>query len=247
MKPTRVLFDDPGPRGRRRVAVATVVISVLIVAVLYLALRQLSDSGQLDLAKWKPFWQQWAVAFLAEGLWGTLLVTGASALVSFPVGGLLAVGRAGQNRPVRWLCTAYIEVFRSVPTLLLVYVFLFALPGVGLNVSIFWKLTVPIILINSAVIAEIVRAGIRSLDRGQTEAALAVGMTPGLAMRLVVMPQAVKLVHLGPHFDDLPALDVRECAVCPGDRFASWLQTAKVPGVHTCNGEAHGDSVPTGD
>lgn len=191
---TRVLFDDPGPRGRRRIAIATVVISVLVLLVLYLGYRQLADSGELALAKWKPFWQQWAVAFLLEGLWGTLLVTAASAVASFPLGGLLAVGRSGHNRVVRWLCTAYIEIFRSVPTLLLVYMFLFALPGIGLNLSIFWKLTVPIILINSAVIAEIVRAGIRALDRGQTEAALAVGMTSGSAMRLVIMPQAIRLV-----------------------------------------------------
>ena len=92
---------------------------------------------------------------------------------------------------VRSLCTAYIEMFRSVPTLLLVYMFLFALPGFGINLSIFWKLTVPIILVNAAVIAEIVRAGINALDRGQTEAALALGHDARAAMRLVIMPQAV--------------------------------------------------------
>jgi glutamate transport system permease protein len=194
MKATRVLFDEPGPRGRRRIAVWTVLLSVAIAVVVFLGYRTLAASGELALAKWKPFWQQWAVKFLIEGLWGTLLVTLASAVVSFPAGALLAVGRASRHRLLRASCTVYIEIFRSVPTLLLVYVFLFALPGVGLNLSIFWKLTVPIILINAAVIAEIVRAGIRALDRGQTEAALAVGMTAGAAMRLVVMPQAIKLV-----------------------------------------------------
>jgi len=194
VNPTRVLFDEPGPQGRRRIAVATVVVSVVILVVLFLGYRTLAASGELALAKWKPFWQQWAVKFLLQGLKGTLLVTLASAVVSFPVGTLLAIGRAGRQPVVKALCTAYIEIFRSVPTLLLVYVFLFALPGVGLNVSIFWKLTVPIILINSAVIAEIVRAGIRSLDRGQSEAALALGMTTGLSLRLVVLPQAVRLV-----------------------------------------------------
>lgn len=191
---TRVLFDDPGPRGRRRIRILTVVISVLILAVLFLGLRQLSSSGQLEYAKWKPFVQQWAVKYFLDGLVGTLQVTAASAVICFPAGALLAVGRSGRNLVLRWLCTAYIEVFRSIPTLLLVYVFLFALPGVGLNLSIFWKLTVPIILINAAVIAEIVRAGIKALDRGQTEAALAIGMTSGAAMRHVVMPQAIKLV-----------------------------------------------------
>ena len=194
MNATRVLFDEPGPRGRRRIAIATVVISLLVLLVLYLAFRQLSSSGQLELAKWKPFWQQWAVAFLLQGLWGTLLVTGAAAVVAFPAGALLAVGRSGRNSVLRALCTGYIEIFRSVPTLLLVYMFVFALPGVGLNLPIFFKLAVPIMLINAAVIAEITRAGIKALDRGQTEAALALGMTTGKTMRMVVMPQAVRLV-----------------------------------------------------
>jgi glutamate transport system permease protein len=194
MNATRVLFDEPGPRGRRRIAIATVVISLLVLFVLYLGYRQLSESGQLELAKWKPFWQQWAVAFLLQGLWGTLLVTGAAAVVAFPAGALLAVGRSGRNTVVRWLCTGYIEIFRSVPTLLLVYMFLFALPGIGINLPIFWKLAVPIMMINAAVIAEITRAGIKALDRGQSEAALALGMTTAKTMRLVVMPQAVRLV-----------------------------------------------------
>ena len=81
-----------------------------------------------------------------------------------------------------------------MPTLLLVYIFLFALPGIGINLSIFGKLTVPIIMINAAVIAELVRAGINALDRGQREAALAVGMTGGQSVRLVIMPQAIRLV-----------------------------------------------------
>ena len=88
----------------------------------------------------------------------------------------------------------YIEVFRSVPTLLLVYVFLFALPGLGLNLPIAGKLIVPIILINAAVIAEIVRACIAALDRGQREAGAAVGLTRGQTMRLVLLPQAIRLV-----------------------------------------------------
>ena len=154
----------------------------------------LSASGELAWPKWKPFVQQWAVWFLLAGLRGTLLVTVIAAAVSFPLGTLLAVGRAGDVRLVRWLCTLYIEVFRSVPTLLLVYVFLFALPGLGLNLPIAGKLIVPIILINAAVIAEIVRAGIRALDRGQREAAAAIGLTRAQTMRLVLLPQAIRLV-----------------------------------------------------
>ncbi len=190
----RVLFDDPGPRGRRRILLLTVVISLALLALLGLALAGLASSGELAYAKWKPFVQQWAVWFLLDGLKGTLLVMLASSLASFPLGAALAVGRAGRHPVLKAVCTAYIEIFRSVPTLLLVYVFLFALPGLGLNLPVFWKLVVPIILINTAVIAEIVRAGINALDRGQREAALAVGMTTGQTMQLVILPQAIRLV-----------------------------------------------------
>ncbi len=191
---TRVLFDEPGPRGRARIRVLTVLICLVVAAVLVWSDLSLSASGELAWPKWKPFVQQWAVWFLLAGLRGTLLVTVIAAAVSFPLGTLLAVGRAGDVRLVRWLCTLYIEVFRSVPTLLLVYVFLFALPGLGLNLPIAGKLIVPIILINAAVIAEIVRAGIRALDRGQGEAAAAIGLTRAQSMRLVLLPQAIRLV-----------------------------------------------------
>jgi glutamate transport system permease protein len=190
----RVLFDEPGPRGRRRIRLLTVLIIVAVVAVLGWAWTTLSSTGELGWPKWKPFVQQWAVWFMLAGLKGTLIVALVASVVAFPLGALLAVGRSGRNPMLRRLCTAYVEIFRSVPTLLLVYTFLFALPGIGLNLGIFGKLVVPITMINAAVIAELVRAGINALDRGQREAAYAVGMTGAQTMRLVIMPQAIRLV-----------------------------------------------------
>jgi glutamate transport system permease protein len=190
----RVLFDEPGPRGRRRIRLLTVLIIVAVVAALVWAWTTLSATGELAWPKWKPFVQQWAVWFMLAGLKGTLIVALVASVVAFPLGALLAVGRSGRNPVVRWLCTAYVEIFRSVPTLLLVYTFLFALPGIGLNLGVFGKLVVPITMINAAVIAELVRAGINALDRGQREAAYAVGMTGAQTMRLVIMPQAIRLV-----------------------------------------------------
>jgi glutamate transport system permease protein len=194
MSAPRVLFDEPGPHGRMRIRVLTVAILGILLAVLVWVWLTLSSTGELAWAKWKPFVQQWAVWFMAQGLWGTLLVALTASVAAFPLGALLAVGRSGRNPLVGWLCTVYIEVFRSIPTLLLVYMFLFALPGIGINLGNFGKLVVPIVLINAAVIAELVRAGINALDRGQREAALAVGMTSGQAMRVVIMPQAIRLV-----------------------------------------------------
>ena len=76
----------------------------------------------------------------------------------------------------------------------MIYAFLLALPRFGINLPILWKLVVPIILVNVAVLAEVYRAGILSVDRGQFEAAAALGLPDGVAMRAVILPQAIRYV-----------------------------------------------------
>ncbi|MEC3976609.1 amino acid ABC transporter permease [Amycolatopsis sp. H20-H5] len=194
MTADRVLFDAPGPRARRRIRVFTVVSVLLFVLLVAVALRQFGQHGQLAADRWTPFTQTSYLKFLWQGLEGTLAATAMSALLAFPAGALLALLRLSLSRPVRWLATAYIELFRSVPLLLLLYAFLLALPGYGVNLPIFWKLVVPIVMVNAAVLAEIFRAGVLGLDRGQAEAASAIGLRYWPSMRLVVLPQAVRLV-----------------------------------------------------
>ena len=110
------------------------------------------------------------------------------------LGVVLALGRLSRNGVLRRVSTAYIELFRSIPLLLLIYAFLLALPRYGINLPILWKLVVPIIMVNVAVLAEIFRAGILAVDRGQSEAAAALGLREGTAMRAVILPQAIRLV-----------------------------------------------------
>jgi len=191
---TRVLFDEPGPRGRARIRVFTVLALVLLAGLVALALYQFARSGQLGRSRWLPFTQLPYLAFLAEGFVGTITATALAAVVSFPLGIVLALGRLSTVRPVRWLATGYIELFRSIPLLLLIYAFLLALPRFGINLPILWKLVVPIILVNVAVLAEVYRAGILSVDRGQFEAAAALGLPNGVAMRAVILPQAIRYV-----------------------------------------------------
>jgi glutamate transport system permease protein len=189
-----VLFDAPGPRARRRIRVGTAVSLLLFAAAVAVAVRQFGQHGQLAADRWRPFAETAYLRFLWQGLLGTLKATAVSALLAFPLGALLALMRLSLRRPVRYLATAYIELFRSVPLLLLIYAFLLALPSYGVNLPIFWKLVVPIVMVNAAVLAEIYRAGVRGLDRGQSEAASAIGLTYWQSMRLVVLPQAVRLV-----------------------------------------------------
>ena len=131
---------------------------------------------------------------LGQGLLGTLKATGMSAVLAFPLGALLALMRLSRRDGVRRLATGYIELFRSIPLLLLIYAFLLALPRYGVNLPIFWKLVVPIVMVSSAVIAEVFRAGVLALDGGQSEAAEAIGLSYWQALRFVVLPQAVRLV-----------------------------------------------------
>jgi glutamate transport system permease protein len=192
----KLLFDEPGPRGRRRIRIATVIGLVVIAGLIAVAVLQFADHGQLDADKWRPYttWPIWR--YLLNGLWATVRAAAATAALGGVIGLVLALGRLSRRRPLRWLAGAYVEIFRTVPVLLMIYVTLFALPHYGVNLPLFWKLVAPLVVANSAAFAEIFRAGIRALPRGQSEAGLAIGLRPGQVTRLVVLPQAV--VRLAP-------------------------------------------------
>jgi glutamate transport system permease protein len=115
-------------------------------------------------------------------------------VISFPAGAVLGLMRISVHRPVRWVAGVYVELFRAVPLLLLIYAFLLGLPRFGINLPIFWKLVVPIVIVNSAVLAELVRAGIGAVDPGQHEAGEAIGLRRGQVLRLIVLPQAIRLI-----------------------------------------------------
>ena len=194
MSVDRVLFDEPGPRGRRRIRLFSILAGVLVILLVAAALKQFADHGQLAQDRWRPFTQVSYLRFLWHGLEGTLKATAISAVLAFPLGAALALLRLSRTAPVRWLATGYIELFRSVPLLLLIYAFLLALPRYHLNFPIFWKLVIPIVMVSSATMAEVFRAGVLALDPGQGEAASAIGLRYWQSMRLVVLPQAIRLV-----------------------------------------------------
>ena len=191
---TQVLFDAPGPRGRARILLISVVSVLVLAALLGLGLWQFGRNGQLAADKWLPYLRRDYIAFLAEGLRGTLVATGTAAVVAFPFGLLLALGRLSRQRVLSGVSAAWIEFFRGIPMLLVVYAFLLALPAFGVTFPRFWMLVIPMILVSSATTAEVFRAGINAVDRGQHEAAAAMGLTRGQTMAAVILPQAVRLV-----------------------------------------------------
>lgn len=191
---TQVLFDAPGPKGRRRILLLSVLSVVMIVALLAGALWQFHANGQLDSNKWIVYLRADYLAFLGHGLWGTLKVTALAAVIAFPFGMLLALARLSRFAPLRAVAVTWIEFFRGIPMLLVVYAFLLALPAFGVTFPRFWMLVIPMILVSSATTAEVFRAGIKAVDRGQHEAADAIGLSRRDSLVYVILPQAVRLV-----------------------------------------------------
>ncbi len=187
-----VLYDELGPRARRRVGIASVVAALVLAALVFVAVRRLVDRNQFDAPLWEPFseWGLWR--FLLLGLWTTVQAAAVAMVLATVIGLALALGRLSRTGPVRWLSGGYVEIFRAVPLLLFIYFAARGLPRYGIDLGAFWFLVVPLVVYNSAILGEIFRAGILSLDRGQAEAAYSLGMTYWQAMLLVVVPQAVR-------------------------------------------------------
>jgi glutamate transport system permease protein len=189
-----VLFDLPGPKARARIRIGTIIGTLLVLAVIAFVLVRLGRNEQLD-----P--QRWSVLFdpasgvpqaLGEALLRTLRVAAVGMVFATVLGLLLAVGRLSDRRPVRIVVTTVIEFFRAIPLLVVIFALYFVLPSFGIRLSTYAALTIGLVLYNMAVLAEIFRAGIQSVDRGQSEAAYGLGLRKSQVMRLVLLPQAVR-------------------------------------------------------
>ena len=187
-----VLADALGPRARRQARVASAAAGAVLAVLAYVVVRRLADKGQLDAEKWKLLADTQVLRFLWGGLVTTLKVAAVAMALAIVIGGLLALGRLARAGPVRWVAGGYVEFFRAMPLLLLILFSFFGLPKLGVDLSPFSYLALALVAYNSAVLGEIFRAGILSLDRGQSEAAYAVGLTYWQAMLSVVLPQAVR-------------------------------------------------------
>jgi glutamate transport system permease protein len=187
-----VLADALGPRARRRVRAVSIGAGAVLAGLVAIALQRLSDKGQLDWELWEPLTRWSVLKFLLGGLVQTIKAAGAGMAVAMALGSTMALLRLSRTAPVRWLAAIWVEFFRGVPLLLLIFFTFFGLPKYGIDMSPFRALVLALALYNGAQLAEIFRAGILSLDRGQSEAAYAVGLTYPQAMRLVVVPQAAR-------------------------------------------------------
>ena len=193
---TPVLYDVQGPRGRRRVLVSSVIGGLILLGLLALAARRLAANGQFDSDKYKPFFNEPLLyRRLWEGLTNTLHAAVYAMVLATLLGVVLAFGRLSQRRFLRLPVIAVIEFFRGVPLLLLIFALFLAFPiVVHTDLPALWALVVALTLYNGAVIAEIIRAGVQSIPKGQTEAASAIGLSRGQTLRIVLLPQAVRVM-----------------------------------------------------
>jgi His/Glu/Gln/Arg/opine family amino acid ABC transporter permease subunit len=140
----------------------------------------------------------------------------------------LVVALAGMSRfaPLRWLVWAYIEVMRGTPLLLqLIYVY-YVLPEIGIRLDAFTAGVLALTLNYSAYISEVYRSGIQAIAKGQHDAAAALGMTHALAMRRIILPQAIRIVvpALGNYFIGL----FKDTALCSAVSIQELVFTAQV-------------------
>lgn len=187
-----LLTDDLGPRGLRQVRIASIVAGVVLAGLIALAVVRLGQSGQLEAELYTSLLQVEVFQLLLEGAITTVRLALTAMVVALPFGLLLALGRISRTPLVRVPVTGFVEFFRATPVLLLIFLAFFGLRDFGLDLSAFTFVAIALVLYNSTVLCEIFRAGILSLDRGQTEASYAVGLTYAQAMSLVVVPQAVR-------------------------------------------------------
>lgn len=190
-----VLYDTPGPRAKRRNVIISVVFFVLLALVLWWVWRTMDDKGQLEWDLWEPFTtgEAWTT-YLLPGLGDTLKAAAISMLIALPLGAVFGIARLSDHRWVRGVAGVVVEFFRAIPVLLLM---LFANEFYARSTDVstddrpLYAVVTGLVLYNASVLAEVVRAGILSLPRGQTEAAYAVGLRKGQTMTSILLPQAV--------------------------------------------------------
>ncbi|MDO5634303.1 MAG: amino acid ABC transporter permease [Micrococcus sp.] len=193
-----VLFDAPGPKTRQRILLVNVVALLIVLGLAVIVFMRLGEMDQLNPRRWTAAIDAnaWSNYYL-PGLQFTLQSAGIAVITSVLFGLIFGFLRLAPVAPVRWLATVVVEFFRAVPVLIMMVFFyqVFAQLGrsgiIAAQDSPYYAVIVALTLYNGSVIAELVRSGVKSLPKGQREAAAAIGMTQNQSLRLVEVPQAL--------------------------------------------------------
>jgi glutamate transport system permease protein len=213
MSTTSILYDAPGPRTRRLTVIGSIVTGALLLAGLFWVLRRLSARGQFDSLLWQPFTDPGIQHTVLIGVLATVKAAALAIVLAIALGALLAFGRLSEHRVLRLPSTVIVETARAIPLLLLMLALFLAFPRA---LGAFGALVLGLTLYNGAVLAEVFRAGIGSVPRGQSEAGYALGLRKYQLTTLILLPQAVRAM--------LPAL-ISQCVVTLKDTALGYIIT----------------------
>ncbi|WP_327030853.1 amino acid ABC transporter permease [Micromonospora sp. NBC_01740] len=223
MSQQSVLYDVPGPRQRRLTLIGSVVATVLLLVGAYLLVyRPLDDKGQFSMELWGPLIDPSNENFslvwdrIGLGFKNTLTAAALAIVSSLVVGTLLAVLRiqlksltqrrfTGLATPLAYLLRGLstllsavtrvcVEVFRGLPVVITIFFVARGFPEFGVSFDTLWYLVIGLTIYNSVVIAEILRSGMEGLPGGQAEAAAAIGLSPAQTTRMILLPQAFRIM-----------------------------------------------------
>lgn len=220
------LYEAPGPRTRRKMVVGTVISLAAVVALLAFVVYRFWVTGQLSSRYWELFSWRTTWVYLGRGLVGTFQVALTAGVISLVLGMLLMLGRISHVRPLSIFCAILTNFFRGVPSLLFIYGFFFVVPSLGFKMDSFWMLTIPISLAASGVLAEVFRAGVNAVPRGQTEAGLSIGLSRWKVKTKIVLPQALRFVI--PSLISQLVVVVKDTALAYVVTFPDLMQNAQV-------------------
>lgn len=190
-----VLYDAPGPRTVARHRLYSLLTVLLLAALVAFIVWKLYDTNQLAGDKWEVFLTpDYVEVILVDGLLKTVQMAFFSIIFAVVFGLLFGIGKISDRGWVRWPSWLVVEFFRAVPVLLLM-VFVFFLLAIGDGpLSSFWCVVIALTLYNGSVLAEVFRAGMNAVPKGQVEAAYAIGMSKSGVIWNIQLPQAVKIM-----------------------------------------------------
>ncbi|MFI7245824.1 amino acid ABC transporter permease [Streptomyces qinglanensis] len=184
-----VLFDAPGPKARFRNLVYSVVGSIGLAALIAWVCYRLYDKGQFAGELWDIFNYAGIRENILEALLSTLKVFALAGVFSLVFAVLLCVARLSDHKPVRWVAVVFIDLFRSIPLLITIFALWVGILG---HMTPMWALVLGLTIYNGCVQAEVLRAGVNSVPKGQVEAAYALGLRKTQVTASVLFPQAVR-------------------------------------------------------
>ncbi|MFD5249168.1 amino acid ABC transporter permease [Amycolatopsis sp. NPDC058340] len=198
MSAQTVLYDIPGPKARARNWLYSVLFVLVLALAIYYIYAGFDEKNQWAGALWDPFLKgsTWS-EFIVPGLLNTLKAAALSIVIALPIGALLGIGRLSDHKWIRVPVGAVVEFFRAIPVLLLMVfaaAFYAFYTDIDAEIRPLFAAVTGLVLYNGSVMAEVFRAGILSLPKGQGEAASALGMRKTQIMMTVLLPQAVTLM-----------------------------------------------------